>query len=430
MTEERKMKDSGIEWIGEIPEDWDKLRIQFVCDQVKTPNTQLEDKTALKFKYGTIEAKPDWDPDTDNYVNQTMRTYTRVEPGMFVINPLNLNFDLISLRTAISRLYGAITSAYLVFKLKETAPLTEDYMIYLLKGYDAVHAFHNMGSGVRQSLNWTELSKNYVLVPPLSEQRAISKYLDEVLGKVDEAIALKNEQLEQLAAYKKSLISECVCRGVPDDTTQDVVMKDSGIEWIGKTPEHWKIKRGKFFLKQIRRPICNDDDDIVTCFRDGEVTLRKNRRTEGFTMADKENGYQGIEPGDLVVHGMDGFAGAIGISDSRGKSTPVYIVLETDQDKKYLMYFLRGLAYKNIFVALSTGIRERSCDLKYYKLADILYTLPPLNEQRAIATYLDDKSEKIEQTSNAITDEIETLEQYKKALIWEYVTGKKRIAYL
>ena len=92
--------------------------------------------------------------------------------------------------------------------------------------------------------------------------------------------------------------------------------RDSGIPWIGKIPAHWNILRGKNILMLLERPV-QEGDDIITCFRDGEVTLRKNRREEGFTVSMKEIGYQGVEPGDLVVHGMDGFAGAIGVSDSR-----------------------------------------------------------------------------------------------------------------
>ena len=109
-------------------------------------------------------------------------------------------------------------------------------------------------------------------------------------------------------------------------------MKDSGIPWIGIIPEEWTLKRGKFALRYLQKPV-NEDDEVITCFRDGEVTLRRNRRELGFTMSDKEIGYQGIDIGDLVVHGMDGFAGAIGISDSRGKASPVLNVLETEQNK-------------------------------------------------------------------------------------------------
>ena len=97
-------------------------------------------------------------------------------------------------------------------------------------------------------------------------------------------------------------------------------MKDSGIKWAGQIPENWRINKGKYFMWVLERPV-KDDDGVITCFRDGEVTLRSKRREDGFTIATVEAGYQGIEPGDLVVHGMDGFAGAIGISDSRGKGT-------------------------------------------------------------------------------------------------------------
>ena len=106
-------------------------------------------------------------------------------------------------------------------------------------------------------------------------------------------------------------------------------------------------------------------------------------------MADKEIGYQGIDVGDLVVHGMDGFAGAIGISDSRGKASPVLNVLDTKQNKRYIMYFLRSMAYSDVFLALATGIRVRSCDLRWNKLSELFYPIPPLEEQEAIVDYID-----------------------------------------
>ena len=109
------------------------------------------------------------------------------------------------------------------------------------------------------------------------------------------------------------------------------------IPWIGEIPSHWRVMRGKTILTLLSRP-ASDDDEIITCFRDGEVTLRKNRREDGFTVSLQEIGYQGIEPGDLVVHGMDGFAGAIGISDSRGKSTPVLNVMDSAENKRFLMF--------------------------------------------------------------------------------------------
>lgn len=198
-------------------------------------------------------------------------------------------------------------------------------------------------------------------------------------------------------------------------------MKDSGIEWIGKIPAEWKVRRGKTFLSLLQRPVL-DSDDIVTCFRDGEVTLRKNRREDGFTNAMKEFGYQGIEPGDLIVHGMDGFAGAIGISDSRGKASPVLNVMDSTQNKRFLMYYLRTLANKDVFMALSTGIRVRSCDLRWNKLANLKYVLPSIVEQNAIASYLDSECSKIDSILVDVHQSIEEYKLWKESLIHSTVT--------
>lgn len=198
-------------------------------------------------------------------------------------------------------------------------------------------------------------------------------------------------------------------------------MKDSGVEWIGQIPKHWKIEKGKYCLSLLNRPI-KIDDEIITCFRDGEVTLRAKRREDGFTVSLQETGYQGINPGDLVVHGMDGFAGAIGISDSRGKATPVLNVLDTTENKKFFMYYLRTAAFAEVFIALSTGIRVRSCDTNWNKLKKLEYLLPPLPEQQAIADYLDDKCAQIDNITATINEQIEVLKQYKKSVITEAVT--------
>lgn len=198
-------------------------------------------------------------------------------------------------------------------------------------------------------------------------------------------------------------------------------MKDSGIEWIGEIPEGWSIARGKHILTLLQRAV-SPTDGVITCFRDGEVTLRSNRREDGFTVSLKEIGYQGIEPGDLVVHGMDGFAGSIGISDSRGKSSPVLVVLDSSQDKKYLMYYLRSMAYNNVFLALSTGIRVRSCDLKWNKLADLLYLVPPIVEQHKLVSFLDEKCSEIDAMLSKTHSSIEEYKKLKQAVITQAVT--------
>lgn len=231
---------------------------------------------------------------------------------------------------------------------------------------------------------------------------------------------LQTKIVEQISNYGNSLFRS------HDD------FQETGIEWFPFIPSTWSIVKGKYILDLQKRPV-KEDDGVITCFRDGEVTLRSNRREEGFTFADKEIGYQGIEVGDLVIHGMDGFAGAIGISDSRGKGSPVLNVCAVKEgyDKKYVMWYLRYLAYQDVFMATSTGIRERSCDLRWSKISNLPFVIPPYEEQVRIVEQIDDIDrifEPINELSEVNAKKESLYKDYRKALIAELVTGKKEIS--
>lgn len=198
-------------------------------------------------------------------------------------------------------------------------------------------------------------------------------------------------------------------------------MKDSGVEWIGEIPVEWRIEKGKHVLSYLER-LVKETDCVVTCFRDGQVTLRSNRRELGFTVSLQEIGYKGVEPGDLVVHGMDGFAGSIGISDSRGKCSPVLNILDSNENKTFLMYYLRVMAYGNVFLALSTGIRERTCDTNWNKLKELPYPVPSKEEQDLIANNLDTKCAEIDKVVEQTRTTIEEYKKLKQAIITEAVT--------
>lgn len=241
---------------------------------------------------------------------------------------------------------------------------------------------------IRMRIPMDKFGGLFIPVASPDEQSRIADFLDAKCTEIDALIADVQAQIDVLEQYKRSVITETVTKGL----NPDAEMKDSGIQWIGMMPSHWDCIRGKYILKYIQKPV-REGDGVITCFRDGEVTLRSNRREDGFTMADKEIGYQGIDVGDLVVHGMDGFAGAIGISDSRGKASPVLNVLDTEQNKRYIMYFLRSMAYSDVFLALATGIRVRSCDLRWNKLAELFYPVPPIEEQDAIVAHIEGLSQ-------------------------------------
>lgn len=198
--------------------------------------------------------------------------------------------------------------------------------------------------------------------------------------------------------------------------------KDSNVAWLDKIPCNWSIEKGKHVLRVLSKPV-QETDEVITCFRDGEVILRRERRTDGFTMSDKEIGYQHIDMGDLVIHGMDGFAGSMGISKSTGKGSPVLIVCNPiKDDPNYLMYYLRILASTNVFLALSTGIRERSCDLKWNKISVLPFSIPTVEEQISISSFLDTKCGEIDSLVSLQQEMINELQAYKQSVITEAVT--------
>ena len=199
--------------------------------------------------------------------------------------------------------------------------------------------------------------------------------------------------------------------------------KSSGVGWLGDIPAHWSIERAKWLFEKMDRPV-REEDEVVTCFRDGVVTLRKNRRVLGFTESLKEIGYQGIRRGDLVIHAMDAFAGAIGVADADGKGTPVYSVCkpEPQVNASFYAYILREMARNQWIQALAKGIRERSSDFRYTEFALQTVPVPPLAEQTAIVRYLDQADERIRRYISSRERLIELLEEYRQAVIHDAVT--------
>ncbi len=199
--------------------------------------------------------------------------------------------------------------------------------------------------------------------------------------------------------------------------------KDSGVEWLGEVPDHWESRRLKFLFSLQKRPVV-DGDGIVTCFRDGAVTLRSNRRTDGFTNAEKEIGYQGIRRGDLVIHAMDAFAGAIGVSDSDGKSSPVYSACTPNEGVSAYYYarLLRHMALAGFVSSLAKGIRERSTDFRWSDASEIYLPFPSISEQTQIARFLDHETARIDALIEEQQRLIELLKEKRQAVISHAVT--------
>lgn len=395
----REMKNSGVKWIGEIPSNWgiSKLKYHVLISSGDAFLPEYEADDNMFPLYGGGEQM--------GYSNKS-----NTKKGCLIVGRVgscgNVNCP--------EKDFWATDNALIV---KPSLPLRFSYYLLLAANLKSLST-----SNAQPLITSTKIKNVSIPLPPLSEQKVIADFLDAKCGEIDGLLADLDAEVNTLTEYKKSIIAETVTRGL----NPNAPMKSSGIPWAESIPAHWTIQKGKYTFKLLQRPV-KEDDGVITCFRDGEVTLRSNRREDGFTMSEKEYGYQGIEPGDLVVHGMDGFAGSIGISDSRGKATPVLNVLDSNHNKRYLMYYLRNMAYGNVFLALSTGIRVRSCDLSWKKLGEIRIVLPTIDEQIKIANYLDSKCAAIDQAITDKTQQIETLKAYKSSLIYEYVTGKKQV---
>ena len=416
--------------MGEYPSDWELKKIKYCLQERVEKNNpaRTTEILSLTAKQGVIPY--DQKEGGGNKPKEDVSAYRLAYPGDIVMNSMNI----LSGSVGLSQYFGCVSPVYYMLRPWK---VTEDvrYYNYTFQTTMFQRSLFGLGNGIlikesgngklntiRMRIPMDKFGELFIPVAPIDEQQRIADFLDAKCAEIDALVADIQSQIDTLEQYKRSVITETVTKGL----NPDAEMKDSGVQWIGDTPAHWGVIRGKYILRYMQKPV-RENDGVITCFRDGEVTLRSNRREDGFTMSDKEIGYQGIDVGDLVVHGMDGFAGAIGISDSRGKASPVLNVLDTDQCKRYIMYYLRSMAYSDVFLALATGIRVRSCDLRWNKLAELSYPVPPLDEQNAIVKHIDSVLSKADAVIADKKAQLATLDEYIKSLIFEYVTGKKEV---
>lgn len=271
-------------------------------------------------------------------------------------------------------------------------------------------------------LSTDELKSLHIPEPPLYRQSAIADYLDRETARIDALIAAKERLLGLLAEKRRALITRAVTRGLDPN----VPLRDSGIPWLGEIPAHWGLKQPKYIFKQSALPV-RDDDEMVTCFRDGQVTLRRNRRLEGFTEANIGFGYQGIRAGQLVLHSMDAFAGAIGVSDSDGKCSPEYIICDprdADTNSHYYGHLLRIMALAGFIQASCPAVRERAPRIRFSNFGEMFLPVPPIDAQESIVGEINKNTTLLDALQASATKTIGLLRERRDALIGAAVTGQ------
>jgi type I restriction enzyme S subunit len=407
---------TDYEWLPKVPKHWDKRYLFQISDEQSISNKIIHNQNLLSLSYGNIVNKDI--NSTKGLLPESFDTYQVVNDGNIILRLTDLQNDHKSLRVGLVTQTGIITSAYTCLNPKQVSP---KFMYYLLHAYDLRKVFYGMGGGLRQSIGFKDLKYLKLFVPTKPEQDQIVKFLDFKILKINKFIKDKKKEIELLKEQKKAVINQIITNGINPDAS----MKDSGYDWLGTIPKHWCMKRAKNMFIRTNRPV-NDTDDTITCFRDGEVTLRKNRRTKGFTESLKETGYQGIRKGDLVIHQMDAFAGAVGVSDSDGKGTPVYIVClpkSNEYNNYYYALVIREMANTGYIQSLYRGIRERSSDFRFETFAKQFLPIPPRKEQDEIMMSLNVKTKNIDNYIHMLNQEISLVEEYKISLISEIATG-------
>lgn len=428
----REMKDSGIEWIGEIPREWNTIILSSLFRERKCKNRGMVETNLLSLSYGNIKKK---DITTnEGLLPDSFETYNVINEGNIVFRLTDLQNDKRSLRTGLCKERGIITSAYITLELIQND--VSAYMHYLFHTYDLCKVFYGMGDGVRQGANFEDLKKLKIIRPPLSDQQKISAYLGTKCTKIDSIIEKQEKVIEKLKEYKLSVITEAVTKGL----NPDVKMKDSGIEWIGEIPENWEYAKLNNICtfhngdRSSNYPSPSDfvDEGIPFIGADSlnnhfvdisickYITYSKYNAMSGLKVEKNDILYT-LRGSTIGKNALCNFNDATVASSLMG----IRISLENKCFSNFLSYWLNSdseYIQRDICINGSTAPNLSAENVKSF-----IIFLPPIEEQHKIANYLDKKCSAIDKSIEQKQAIIEKLKEYKKSLIYEVVTGKRGV---
>ena len=404
-------------WFGNIPNTWRTVPLWTVLRPRKNKNSEGSEQNLLSLSYGKIKRK---DIETKTgLLPESFNGYNIIEAGDIVLRLTDLQNDMRSLRTGLAKEHGIITSAYLtLFPYRNDS---SEYLQYLLHCYDIMKGFYNMGEGIRQGLGYDELSKLSLCLPSPTEQSRIAAFLDDRCAKIDEAIARHQALIGKLDEYKNALIVFTATHGVYTHKTKTV-----NLDWLHEMPQDWDIA----LLSQLYVPVkCKNSGLIETNLLSlsyGKIKQKDIENNEGLVPANFE-GYNIIENDDIVLRltdlQNDQKSLRVGISTQRGIVTSAYVTIRPKQKlcSKYFYYLLHSFDICKGFYGMGGGIRQ---GLNWDELKFVKLLLPSFNEQTAIVTFLDEKCAAIDSAKERHTQLIAKLEEQKKSLIYNAVTGK------
>ena len=437
----RKMKDSGVEWIGEIPEDWQINKLKYVADfepSSREKESKLDEEDLITYTPMECIKNGKFDNRSIAY-GKVSTSLTRFQEGDICIAKVTPCFENgnIAIMENLYNGFGMGSSELFVIRPKE---INKKYLFYWLMNQDFIqHGCATMtGTGGLKRVDSRYVKKTYLHYPSCSEQEKIGRYLDEKCSEIDKNISDNYKSIECYKSLKQSLITRAVTKGVRGRRE----MKESGIEWIGHCPSDWELRPFRYILKERQEknfPI--KSKERLSLSIDLGVTLYAEKTTNLDRFKDDFEQYKLAYPGDLVMNSMNMIVGASGVSDYFGCVSPVYYTFYDDTDNhvtaKFCEYIFRSRAMMRVLFSMGKGIyaivrgddRVNTCRLKVSKedLKSLKLPLPSLDEQQEIVTYLDKKLSDIDTLIVKKEQLVSELENYKKSLIYEYVTGKREV---
>ncbi|WNB74076.1 restriction endonuclease subunit S [Methylomonas koyamae] len=416
-------KDSGVEWLGEIPAHWDVKPGFTIFNENKRNNRGMKESQVLSLSYGNIVVKP---PEKlVGLVPESFETYQLVEPGDIIVRCTDLQNDQTSLRTGLAKDKGIITSAYLNLLVKKGN--NSRYWHYYLHSLDITKVIYKFGSGLRQNLSYLDFKRLPIFDISLSEQTSIAAFLDRKTAQIDQAVAIKEQQISLLKERKQILIQNAVTRGLDPN----VPMRDSGVEWIGEIPAHWNLKRLKYILNERNERSKTGQEPLFMVSQTHGLVVRSEFH-EKAEVAQSNVDNKIVYKNDLVFNKLKAHLGVFFKSniDFKGLVSPDYAVYHSNgliDDLKYLEHLFRHPAYIGQFIIRATGIVEGLIRLYTGDLFKISIPVPPKQEQKTILAHIETQSAKIDQAIAIQQQQIDKLKEYKATLINSTVTGKIRV---
>ena len=407
-------KNSGVEWLGDVPEHWNLKRFCYLFAENKKKNIGLKETNVLSLSYGNIKEKKI--DDNKGLLPESFETYQIIEPNDIVFRFTDLQNDKRSLRSAISKYHGIITSAYIAVKTKQNA----DFYNYLFRAYDLQKVFYSMGEGMRQSLKMDELNKMPVVLPSEDEQKRIVAFLNTETTRIDNLITKQEKLIELLEEQRKSIISHAVTKGL----NPDAPMKDSGVEWLGEVPEDWEVKRFGYIFTENKKKNIGLIETNVLSLSYGNIKEKNIDDNKGLLPESFET-YQIIEPNDIVFRFTDlqndkrSLRNAI--SKYHGIITSAYIGVKTKENADFYNYLFRAYDLQKVFYSMGDGMRQ---SLKMDELNKMPIVLPKIEAQERIVKFINEENQRINNLVVKQKNLIEKLKEYRTSIISHAVTGK------